>query len=119
MTKKVMIVDDSSVVRQQVTSVLAEAGFGVVEASDGQEGLERLKSEEIALVLCDINMPRMNGLDMLERASIEHKDVPFLMLTTEGRPALLARAKALGAKGWVVKPFVPDLLVATVRKLTT
>ena len=71
------------------------------------------------MVLCDVNMPRMGGLEMLELVSAKGMlgALPIVMLTTEGQPALVQRAKAAGAKGWIVKPFKPELLVATIRKL--
>jgi two-component system chemotaxis response regulator CheY len=71
------------------------------------------------MVICDVNMPLMNGLDMLEKlhADAKHASVPVVMLTTEGQPALIDRAKKAGAKGWIVKPFKPDLMLAAVTKL--
>lgn len=120
MDKKILIVDDSATVRQQVRSALAPAGFDVLEAADGVEGLETISSrQDLAAVLCDVNMPRMGGLQMLElaRASGRLAALPVVMLTTEGQPALVQQAKASGAKGWIVKPFKPEHLVATMRKL--
>lgn len=116
----ILIVDDSSTVRQQVAAALQAASFTVVEAVDGEDALDKLKAHPaVNLILCDVNMPRLNGLDMLERlrALPQHAALPVLMLTTEGQPEYIARAKSLGAKGWLVKPFKPDLLVAAVRKL--
>lgn len=118
---KIMIVDDSMTVRQQVAAALSGAGFQVVEAVDGEDGLAQIAREkDLALVICDVNMPRLNGLDMLDklRASDATATLPVLMLTTEGQPEYVMRAKALGAKGWMVKPVKPELLVSAVRKLT-
>jgi len=116
MANKVMVIDDSMMVRKQVGIALTTAGFTVVEACDGADALEKLTSHaDVALVVCDVNMPRMNGLEFLENV---RKGLPVMMLTTEGQPELIQRAKALGAKGWLVKPFKPDLLVAAARKLT-
>ena len=119
MAPKILIVDDSNTVRMQVKNALVAAGFEVVEAADGNEGLARLESvADLAAVVCDINMPNMSGLELLERVPASASHVPFVMLTTEGQPALMQRARAHGAKGWLVKPFKPDLLVAAMRKLT-
>jgi two-component system, chemotaxis family, chemotaxis protein CheY len=120
MSKKVLVVDDSSTVRQQVGSALVQAGFTVIEAVDGLDGVAMIAANsDIALVICDVNMPRMNGLEMVEsvRKVPISATMPIIMLTTEGDPSLVARAKLVGAKGWIVKPFKPELLVAAARKL--
>ncbi|MBC8068680.1 MAG: response regulator [Deltaproteobacteria bacterium] len=120
MSKKVLVVDDSSTVRQQVGSALVQAGFTVLEAVDGLDGAAMIAANsDIALVICDVNMPRMNGLEMVEsvRKIPISATMPIIMLTTEGDPSLVARAKLVGAKGWIVKPFKPELLVAAARKL--
>ncbi len=121
MTKKILVVDDSASVRQQVGLALAPVGFEVVEAVDGVDGLKHIEGDaQLSMVLCDVNMPRMNGLEMLEklRDTGLRPGLPVLMLTTESQPALLKRAQAAGAKGWIVKPFKANILVATVQKLT-
>ena len=120
MAKKIMIVDDSRTVRQQVGGVLTEAGYEVVNASDGLDGAEKISvANDLAMVICDVNMPRMNGIEMLSflKQDARNANLLVLMLTTEGQPALIAQAKAAGAKAWIVKPFKPDLLLGTVRKL--
>lgn len=119
MSKKILVVDDSATVRQQVGMALQQAGYGVVEAADGVEGLAALDKGGVSMVICDVNMPRMNGLEMLEslRRDARHAAVPVVMLTTEGQPALVDRAKKAGAKGWIVKPFKADLMIAAVSKL--
>jgi len=117
---KILIVDDSMTVRQQVSAALASSGFTLVEAKDGVEGLEKIEGDqELKVVICDINMPRMNGLDMLEetRRRAGHQNLPFLMLTTEAQPDMVSRAKAAGAKGWMVKPFKPEVLLQCIKKL--
>jgi two-component system chemotaxis response regulator CheY len=118
--KKVMIVDDSRTVRQQVVAALSPAGFEVLEAQDGIEALDRMKlTPDLSLILCDLNMPRMNGLEMLGVAKESGSlSVPVVMLTTEGRTDLIEKAKRAGARGWLVKPFKPDQLIAVARKLT-
>lgn len=121
MPKKVLIIDDSTTVRQLVCSVLTDAGFNVEEAVDGAAGAERIaRVADLALVICDINMPTMNGLEMLEviNADPKYQALPIVMLTTEGQPEMIQRAKAAGAKAWIIKPFKSDLLVRTVKKLT-
>ena len=121
MDKKILIIDDSATIRQQVRNALVGAGFEIVEAADGVEGLEVItERNDLAAVLCDVNMPRMGGLQMLElvKAKGRLETLPVVMLTTEGQPKLVQQAKAVGARAWIVKPFKADQLVATMRKLT-
>lgn len=120
MSDKVLVVDDSQTVRQQVQFALSQAGYEVVEAEDGLDGWEKLTGDDgIGLIICDVNMPRMNGLELVEKIheSGNYSNVPIVMLTTEGAPALIQRAKKAGAKGWVVKPFKAELLVKATQKL--
>jgi two-component system, chemotaxis family, chemotaxis protein CheY len=120
MTTKVLVIDDSLMVRQQVKRALG-ADFTFVEAVDGVDALEKLAATpEAALIICDVNMPRMGGLEFLESRSRDSVriDVPVVMLTTEGQSELIQRAKSLGAKGWLVKPFKPDMLLTLAKKLT-
>jgi len=120
MGKNILVVDDSATVRQQVGLAVKQAGYSVVEAADGLEGLERLNTiSDIALIVCDVNMPNMNGLEMLEKIQTDgkHQAIPVIILTTEGQPDLVARAKKGGAKAWIVKPFKAELLVAAANKL--
>lgn len=121
MSKKVLLIDDSSTVRQQLRVVFDHAGFEVIEAVDGKEGLEKIQStRDIDLVICDINMPRMSGFEVLEALQRGGRPggPPIMMLTTESHPTLVDRARKAGARGWVVKPFRADQLVAAARKLT-
>jgi len=117
--KKVLIVDDSPSIRKEVAQALTKEGYTVVEAVDGADGIVKIGAEHPAAVICDVNMPRMNGLEMLEtiRRQPEHATLPVVMLTSEGQPALIERAKRAGARGWIVKPFRTDLLVAAVATL--
>jgi two-component system chemotaxis response regulator CheY len=120
MPKKVLVVDDSSTVRQQVTSALTEAGYLCVEARDGADALAKIKEHpDLVLMVCDVHMPNLTGVDMVERlrANKTRPDLPIVMLTTETNVKLMERVKAAGAKGWIVKPFKKHLFVATVRKL--
>ncbi len=120
MPKKVMVVDDSRTVRQQLGLLLTEAGYEVLEAADGVDGAEKIgQTRDLAMVICDVNMPRMDGIQMLSllREDPKNANLSVLMLTTEGQPELIAKAKAAGARGWIVKPFKPDMLLGAVRKL--
>lgn len=118
---KIIIVDDSTTMRQQVKQALAPAGFDVVEAVDGQDGLKKVQADSaIDIMILDVNMPRMNGIELAEALSKEgrvQKGLNIVMLTTEGHADLIKRAKAAGAKGWVVKPFKPEMLLAAVEKM--
>ena len=92
----------------------------VLEAADGVlGGAEIARTTDLAMVICDVNMPNMNGIDMVAQVKAEGKNaaLPIVMLTTEGQPTLVERAKKAGAKGWIVKPFKNELLIAAVRKL--
>jgi two-component system chemotaxis response regulator CheY len=116
--KRVLVIDDSSAVRQQIRNTLASAGYEIVEALDGLDGLEKLRTTaDIDLALCDVNMPRMTGLEMLLEVQRAAVTTPILMLTTEGQPSMIRRARDAGAKGWIVKPFKPELLLIAVNKL--
>jgi two-component system chemotaxis response regulator CheY len=119
MSMNVMLVDDSATVRVQASKALSAAGFAVIEAVDGLDALAKLEtSEDVSLIVCDVNMPRMSGIEFVEALSRLPRPLPpVIMLTTEGHPELIQRAKAFGAKGWMVKPFKPELLVAAARKL--
>lgn len=120
MKKKILVVDDSPTVRQQVTMALRQVGYDVVEAVDGAAGFETIERDPtIALVVCDINMPRMNGIEMLRKVKsvAKHAALPIVMLTTEALPALKQEARDAGAKGWMIKPFNATQLVGVVQKL--
>lgn len=120
MSKNILVVDDSGTVRQQVTMALKQAGFSTVEACDGLDGIEKVTNNSIDMVICDVNMPNMNGLEMVEavKGKPEHSALPVIMLTTEGQPSLIKRAKDAGAAGWIVKPFDAAQLIATAKHLT-
>ena len=121
MASKILIVDDSPTILLQARQALCTAGFEVLEAADGDAAYRQLAlHHDIAAMVCDINMPGLNGLDLLDRLRAEGRlpVLPVLMLTTEGHPSLLQRAKAAGARGWMVKPFKAEFLVATVEKLS-
>ena len=104
--KKILVIDDSETIRQQVRQALASTGYEIVEAVDGLDGLEKLRAQsDLDMALCDVNMPRLNGLEMIAEVQRSGLKIPILMLTTEGQPSLIKRAREAGAKGWIVKPF--------------
>lgn len=119
MSQKIIVIDDSDTVREQLSIVLSGAGYEIIEAEDGLQGANAIRENpNAALAICDVNMPKLSGLDMLELLKGQgNSGMPVLMLTTEGRPDLIERARAFGAKGWMVKPFKPTMLLVTVKKL--
>jgi two-component system chemotaxis response regulator CheY len=120
LSKQVIVIDDSCTARQQVITTLSGVGYEVVEAVNGVDGLQKIAEHPGAsLVLCDLNMPAMSGLDVLRRLRDAPRAEPLIvvMFTTDAEPDLVRSAKQAGAKGWIVKPFKPDLLIAAVRKL--
>jgi two-component system chemotaxis response regulator CheY len=119
MAKTVLAVDDSASLRQMVAFTLKGAGYEVVEAVDGVDGLSKAKAKTVDLVLTDQNMPNMDGLTLIKslRALPPYKVAPILMLTTEAGDAMKAQGKAAGATGWLVKPFDPAKLLEVVKKV--
>lgn len=116
---KILAVDDSSSMRQMVSFTLKGAGYDVVEAVDGQDALNKAKSDQFDLIVTDVNMPVMDGITFIKnlRGEPNYKFTPMLMLTTESAADKKAEGKAAGATGWVVKPFNPDQLINTVKKV--
>jgi two-component system chemotaxis response regulator CheY len=119
MAKTILSVDDSTSIRQMVAFTLKGAGYEVIEAADGQEGLDKAKVKTVDLVLTDQNMPRMDGITLIKslRAMPTYKSVPILMLTTESGDAMKSEGRAAGATGWIVKPFDPARLLEVVKKV--
>jgi two-component system chemotaxis response regulator CheY len=115
----ILAVDDSTSMRQMVTFTLKDAGYDVVEAADGQQALQAAKSGKFDLVLSDVNMPVMDGITLIKelRALGNCKFTPILMLTTEAGADKKTEGKQAGATGWIVKPFNPEQLLATVKKV--
>lgn len=115
----ILAVDDSPSMRALVKSTLVDAGFEVLSAEDGVAALEMVRDRSVHLILADINMPRMDGLQLVRelRALPTHKFTPILILTTEVNAEKKSQAKAAGATGWLVKPFDSVKLIATVRKV--
>jgi two-component system chemotaxis response regulator CheY len=115
---KILVVDDSITILELVAEALEPEGFVTLQALDGQDALAKLAMhDDIALVMSDINMPRMSGLELLEAARQRGFAVPFVMLTTEAHPDLVERARSMGVKGWLVKPVKARTLASTVKAL--
>lgn len=119
MSKRILTIDDSRTIRDMLMVTLSGAGFNVQQANDGQEGIDVLDKETFDVVITDINMPKKDGYDVIRamRANPAHKGVPILVLTTEADTEKRQIAREAGATGWMVKPFDPERLVATVRKV--
>lgn len=119
MSKTILIVDDSAAMRQMVSYTLRQAGYGVIEGSNGQEALEKLEGERVALIITDLNMPVMDGLTFIRqvRSRAASRSTPVLMLTTESQDSKRQEGKAAGATGWIVKPFHPDKLLITISRV--
>ena len=115
----ILAVDDSVSMRQLVTFTLKEAGFEVIEAVDGVDAMTKAQAKRADLVLTDVNMPNMDGISLIRnlRQLPPYKFTPMLLLTTESAPEKKAEGKAAGATGWIVKPFNPEQLVATISKV--
>lgn len=119
MAKTIMVVDDSASLRQVVGIALKSAGYDVVEAADGQIALSKLGDKKINLIVCDVNMPNMDGITFVRelKQQASHKFTPVIMLTTESQEAKKREGQAAGARAWVVKPFKPEVLLGAVQKL--
>ena len=115
----ILVVDDSTTMRQMVSFTLTSAGHEVVEAPDGNKALGLAKQRKFDLVITDINMPGMNGIDLVQglRALPESKFIPILVLTTEAGDEVKQKGKSVGATGWIVKPFNPEVLLDTLKKV--
>lgn len=119
MGRQVLIVDDSPSMRQMVSFTLTEDGYDVIEADNGNTALEKLGKLHPALIITDINMPEMSGIDLIKRIRTENdqKYIPIVVLTTESEAAMKDEGKKAGATAWLVKPFSPDVLKETIRKV--
>ena len=116
---RILVVDDSTTMRQMVSFTLTENGHEVTEASDAGKALTEAKARRFDLVITDVNMPGMNGIDLVQglRALPECKFIPILVLTTEAGAELKQKGKSAGATGWIVKPFNPEVLLDTLKKV--
>jgi two-component system, chemotaxis family, chemotaxis protein CheY len=119
MAKIILCVDDSASIRQMVKLTLAGAGYQVVQACDGADGLAKARETHVNLVVTDLNMPVMNGIGLIRelRKLTNYKGVPIIFLTTESDPGMKQEAKAAGATAWITKPFQQEQLVGVVRKV--
>ncbi|MDT4332911.1 response regulator [Methylomonas sp. MED-D] len=119
MAKTILIVDDSASVRQVVAIALKGAGYDVIEAVDGKDGLSKLNGQKIHLIISDVNMPNMDGITFVKELKqlAAYKFTPVIMLTTESQESKKQEGQAAGAKAWVVKPFQPAQMLAAVSKL--
>lgn len=119
----ILMVDDSPTIRSSVSFCIQNGGYKVIEAVDGQDGLERLeemKTQGIApsLIITDVNMPRMDGMTFIENIKKgEFRYIPIMVLTTESEKSLIEKGRALGASGWLLKPFQPEELLWAIKKL--
>jgi two-component system chemotaxis response regulator CheY len=119
MARLIMTVDDSASMREMVRATLQSAGYEVVEAVDGQEALDYARENACDLVITDVNMPRMDGITLLSelRALPHYRLTPLLLLTTEASQEKKLEGKRAGATGWIVKPFNPEQLLATMARV--
>lgn len=119
MNRTVLIVDDSASMRQIVRLTLQNAGFAIVEASNGAEGLERLHAHQVQAVISDVNMPVMDGINFVKaiRLLSAYRSIPVLMMTTASDAERRQAGRAAGATGWIVKPFNPAQLLQTLEKV--
>jgi two-component system chemotaxis response regulator CheY len=119
LTRTILVVDDSRTIRQQTRVLLESHGFKVIEAGNGLEGLEEAKKVNVDLIIVDVNMPAMNGLEMIGhvRQLNGYAKTPIFVLTTEASGEIVRRGKAVGATAWVVKPFKAEVLIPAIRSV--
>jgi len=116
---RILVVDDSTTMRQMVSFTLQDAGHEVTEAADGIAALAEAKGRKFDLVITDVNMPGMNGIDLVKslRELADFKFTPILVLTTEAGQDVKAKGREVGATGWIVKPFSPEQLLSTIARV--
>ncbi len=119
MNKKVLIVDDSESIREVMNYTLASADYDVLVGVDGSDAMKHLDGDPINLIITDLNMPNMNGIELIRevRALSDYKYTPILVLTTESQAEKKMEAKEAGATGWIIKPFVTEKLLAVIQKV--
>jgi two-component system chemotaxis response regulator CheY len=118
MGRVILVVDDSSTIRQMLRLTLSDAGYSVIEAVDGEDAFGKLRAAP-SLIITDLNMPRLDGIGLIRRvrSSPEGKGVPIIMLTTESHGSRRQEGKAAGATGWIVKPFTQQQMLAVVKRV--
>jgi two-component system chemotaxis response regulator CheY len=121
LAKKILIIDDSAVFRKVLTLQLKNAGYEVSDAIDGVDGFQKATTSEFNLIVCDVNMPNMDGLTFVGkiRANEKARFIPIIMLTTESQEEKKRKGLEAGAKAWLVKPFSPEQLLNAINKLIT
>ena len=118
MGKTILIVDDSASMRQLVTFALKDAGYDVIAAVDGKDALSKLNGAKVEMVVTDLNMPNMDGIELIRELRTKQacKFTPVVMLTTESQDSKKKEGRAAGASGWIVKPFTPEKLIGVIKK---
>ena len=119
MSKTIMLIDDSYTLRQMVSMTLSREGYEILQAENGKDALKKLEGQKVDLILCDVNMPEMDGISFVKeiKKNDEYKYTPIMMLTTETEQSVKEDAKELGIKLWMVKPFQPPIITEAVKKL--
>ncbi len=119
MSKTILVVDDSAAIRSVVGIALRGDGYEVIEAENGQDALSKLNGQKISMIICDVNMPQMDGITFVKEMKKlpNYKFTPVCMLTTESEQGKMDEGKAAGAKAWIVKPFQPPKLLQAVKML--
>ena len=119
MSKTILSVDDSASVRQMVSFTLEQVGYHVIEASDGKDAIEKIKGNPVDMVITDLHMPNMDGIDLIKalRSENSYRFTPIVMLTTESHTKKKDAGRQAGATGWIVKPFKPTQLISVVKRL--
>ncbi|MGD8781796.1 MAG: response regulator [Ignavibacteria bacterium] len=119
MKKTILTVDDSPSIRQMVNFTLKEAGYDVIEASNGKEALNKIEQHDFNMIFTDLNMPVMDGLELIKEVRLKpkYRFIPIIMLTTESQLEKKSEGKKAGATGWIVKPFNPEQLIGVTKKV--
>ena len=119
MSHSILVVDDSATMRQQLRVFLESSGFLVLEADDGTTGLHQARTSSVDILIVDVHMPRMNGIEMIGeiRKLPGYANTPIFVLTTDSASTSMAQAKAAGATAWIIKPFKPDILLKGIKKV--